>query len=305
MTLFSPALVEEIYKLTQRQLEQEDRRESAFLTKAGPLLGQTGLATSVAGLFLGLILKESGGIEHLSIGWRLVLAFAYLCVFGCGTASAWYALKVVLVRGDFQEVDEDTVFNSSELSTADEPLAMCQPQVQTSASAITRNPDADATAVTRYRRWLIPQLWGIYQRHNEIHEEKAALLRRAQQCFWAFVMGIALAIPLVSYALLTLTPNHQMDKVNSTSATPATPDALTQVALPHVPTPSRLEPNPISSPVPGPQATGPVPETASEPATAAARPQPSPTGIPPAGRLMQGTAAFPDSVELNMATGRH
>lgn len=202
VALFSPKLVEELYKNAQRQNEAEDRRENLLITKAGALLGQSGLVITIAGALVGLITKEPAVLDRLGPQWLMALGCTYLLVFGLGTAAAVLAMRVVFVRGDFEEVDEAAVFDADELSKADHSLAIQQKPDQTSSTATMGDADADTTAATRYRRWMIPHMWSIYQRHNEIHDEKAKLLRWAQVAFTLFVIGIAVLVPLVSAALL-------------------------------------------------------------------------------------------------------
>lgn len=270
MTVFSPAVVEELHKTAQRQLDAEDRRENLLITKAGSLLGQSGLTITVAGAIVGLIVKEPVLFDRLGAVWLGSLGLSYLLVFGCGLVAAIYAMRVVLVRGDFEELDENVVFDPDELLNADRPLALAQPGEQGASTPTTVHADSNATAVTRYRRWMVPHMWSIYQRHNAIHDEKAKLLKRGQLSFTIFVVGITLLVPLVSVALLT----HPASK-----ETPAMPTSRT--------------PNSVA---PAPAATQSTPNAA-EPA-APTQPRPLPTTVPPSGRRVQGSDPKPGAIKL-------
>lgn len=274
VALYSASVVEELHKTAQRQLDAEDRREGVLITKAAGLLGQSGLAITVAGAIVGLIVKEPALVDRLGTGWLIGLAVAYTIVFGCGTVAAIYAMRVVLVRGDFEEIDEHTVFDTKELLDADRPLAALQSPEQGLETATVREPNADSTAATRYRRWMIPHLWSIYQRHNEIHDEKAKLLRRGQIMFTAFVAGITLLVPLLTVALLAhpAPKDPPMSTSPRSSSSTSTEGATSQPA----PQPSVLPPS----------------------TTAPAQPQPPLTGVPPAGRRLQGADPRPGTIRL-------
>lgn len=270
VAVFSPALVEELHKTAQRQLDAEDRRENLLITKAGSLLGQSGLTITVAGAIVGLIVKEPALFDRLGVTWLVGLGISYLFVFGCGLAAAMYAMRVVLVRGDFEELDEKVVFDEGELLNADRPLALVQPAEQDDSTATTVNADSNATAVTRYRRWMIPHMWSIYQRHNAIHDEKAKLLKRGQVSFTMFVVGITLLVPLLTVALLSHPASKEpLSMSTSTSTTPVAP---------------------------APAATQSSPKTA-EPVSPT-QPRPIPTTVPPSGRRLQGSDPRPGTLKL-------
>lgn len=214
LRLSSPALVEEVLRAVLRQVDAEDRREGVLTGKALAVLGQTALVTTVAGGFVGFA-RETLRAAELHLAWRAIAGGAALVLLVLALIAAVNAIRVVLVRSDFREPSESVLFNREELRSADSLYANTK----------TESRERDLQAVTQYRRWLVPHLWSIYQRHNEIHHSKATCLAISQRAFAWFVAGVSMALPVVLYSALLLQPskvsgNCETKVSESTTAVP-------------------------------------------------------------------------------------
>lgn len=191
LALRSTALVNDLYQIALRQLDTEERRDALLTTKAGGLLGHVGISATIGASVVGILSHQSGLMpKALAIGFAVVLLF--------GAVAAILAIKVLLVRGDYQGLNEEVVFKPEVLLEADGVVDTGHEGSPASPADALRAPPE--TEPTIYRRWLIAHIWGICQHHGRILEGKATTLRRAQQNFAAFIIGL---VGLVVVLLLT------------------------------------------------------------------------------------------------------
>jgi hypothetical protein len=221
LRLRSRDLVADLYTLTTRQLDVEDKRETSLNTKAVSLLSASGVSVTVLFALGGALAQRPEVLESLAQAgtpWRLVLTSLYFVALLSGVAGGVLAVLALKVSA-YVTVSEPDVFGD-ELSTADERT----------------DPD-------RYRRYVTAHLWLIYRAQFNRHERKARVLRYGQSSFLVFLL---LMIPL------GLSMANVLNAVRPTGAAPPQPSRV-QVASPssdnHAPAPDSSE-----KPTPAPPA---------------------------------------------------
>lgn len=274
LCLFSTELVSEIFKTAQRQVEGEDRREGLLTTKAGSLLGQAGLCLTIASGIGGLLFQTGGLAERLGRGWFVTIVLLYVITLSTGACSILTALRVIKVRADYEGIDENVIFNTTELLAADEAVAAAhsrRPMDVQSEHTVDWGKSlgtAEIAAITRYRRYLIPHLWQIQRKHFAIHEQKAKTLLCGQQLFGKFVLSLGMLGLSVLLALI--------DPALRGPTIPSQPPPTQMASLPMFSTPPKISQDS------GPNTESSVPSSPAKPDPLPNRP--TPTSVPPGGK---------------------
>lgn len=179
----SPELVKELYDIAKAQVQFEVGRQSRLDSKATSLLTASGLSITLTFVFGGVLINLSKTGE---VGWWIVLA--YIAAVACGLIAAACAVRALRVSDTYATFNEDTVFNEAVLDQAD---------------GNTEDESQRAGGVRDYQRFLIVQLWEIYQQHADNHELKATWIRRGQTWLFAFLAALFLICALVGFGLIS------------------------------------------------------------------------------------------------------
>jgi hypothetical protein len=181
LTVNSPELVAELLALVQGELAAETGRQTRIDAKATSLLTAAGLSLTVAFTFGGLLLTRD---NSFSFGHWVTLIFALALV--CGLSAAVHAVWALLVRGEYKALDGETLFDVGTLAQANDVL-----------KDDTDTPDKEKRefGVMEYRKFLIPNLWGVVRDHRMVHDDKAKIIKRGQLFFLSF-LGLLIVISL-------------------------------------------------------------------------------------------------------------
>ncbi len=191
LAIDSPELVQELFTIAQGQVVTEAGRQSRLDAKANSLLTATGLSLTVAFTFGGLLITQAKAFYIIGV------TVAFAAAVTCGFVAAIHAVVGLRVTDRYRSVDEENVFDSEILRTADDP-----------ASAIDgldglEAPAKRAYGVMEYRKFLVPHLWAIILQHRQVHEDKARLIKRGQGFFIAFLGALVLVCVFVVGAVLS------------------------------------------------------------------------------------------------------
>lgn len=184
LRLGDASLVEELHQTALRRIDFETELGARIEQRASSLIGQCGIAVTVALGVNGLLLKsiEEPTVLSSACGW---VALGFVAAIALGVASTVFALLATRVRERRICVNERVIFHDAELRAAE-------------ASA----PSGERAAVTRYRRFTTNHLWQIGAALAGLNEEKALRLHVAQWLFAAFlvlfgVTGLALTFVVI------------------------------------------------------------------------------------------------------------
>lgn len=172
LRLRSSELVDDLYALTTRQLDTEDKREASLTTKAVSLLSASGVSVSFALGFTTLLAGRLDYFHRMSVCGRSAVMALYFVAVLTAVVAGLLAVAAMLVRTTYVAINEDDVFGD-ELNSSDEQGP---------------KPGQD-----HYRRYLIAHLWRIYQHTFDVHETKAKTIRLGQ-CFYG--LFLILLVPL-------------------------------------------------------------------------------------------------------------
>jgi len=111
LRLKSPALVDEIYSIAQRQTQAEAGRQTRLDAKASSLLTAAGLSLTVAFTFGGqVLLARATELRQLgAVRWSIVLV-TFLLAIVTGLLASIFAVMALRVR-EYLSVNEQTVFD--------------------------------------------------------------------------------------------------------------------------------------------------------------------------------------------------
>ena len=166
--LDSPKLVEEVWKIAQRQFDLETARRARIESKAASLLTACGATLSFA-FSLGLpALIKRHEMHALTGGWWKLAALLVVIAVLVGLGATWCAVDALRARKTWPSLNEDTVF---------ERLSMYDANAKGECDQ----------AVTKYRRYVLPELWEMARLQAAAAEEKATMLGRGQLALFAFV----------------------------------------------------------------------------------------------------------------------
>lgn len=202
MRLHSPAVVEEIHAVVQRQLQAEDQREARLDSKAQGLLGTAGLSLTVAFTFGGLLLEHPEYLEPLTKSDALgrwparCVILLYALALLAGLVASVHAVWGLFVTAEHRGVDERDVLNPDELASVDNEYS------QEAVRPLGDRELGDARARTVYRRYLVVHLWLIWQRHFRLHGRKADIIKRGQISFVVFVGALLLIGAATTFSAL-------------------------------------------------------------------------------------------------------
>lgn len=208
MCLHSPGLVEDLYSGALRAIQAEDTRESRLDGKAQGLLVTSGLSLTVAFSFGGIILQHPEyltALERHVGGWLpIAVVVVYAVALIGGLSASVYAVRSLFVSGKYRTTSDHDALDHPELLAADEEFSA---EIKTNANAEPRPPvdykRANERAQLRYRRYITPHYWQIWQHHRDIHEKKATLIGRGQHLFVVFLVSLLLiALTMGASALM-------------------------------------------------------------------------------------------------------
>jgi hypothetical protein len=219
LTLASPDLVEELYKLSKEFLASEAARENNLNGKATSLLTASGLSLTVAFTFGGLLLQHPEYLDSWNEPWPYVVPSLYGFALLMGLSASGIAVRSLLIRDDYKGIAEEDVFNPEVLANSDsldfvslpapaESKGALPKQVESQEDAsslvsqeqeaVTVSADGQHSAdqkpaypksgTTYYRRFITAHLWQIAQEHFRIHEDKAKRIKLGQVLFLLFLV---------------------------------------------------------------------------------------------------------------------
>lgn len=184
VALESPSLVKEVYELVQRQLQSEAARQTILDGKANSLLTAVGLSLTLS-ISIGyqMVLGQQTAANSMPQWYRNLLVIVLTLGTGFALASSIHAIYSLRVSKCYRAVNAEDIFNKDILRLA---------------SSHGATPDAGERSVTIYRRYLMPQLWDIVQNDFMVHERKATIVKRGQNCFLAFVVSLVALSGLIA-----------------------------------------------------------------------------------------------------------
>jgi len=165
LALGSPKLVEELWTVTQKQLEVEVARHGRLDAKATSLLTAAGLSLTVAFTFGSTLLKEAKSFD----AWHIPIILIFGVTIICGLMAAFNAVHGLALREQLG-VNEEAIFDPEALKEAD---------AEETAEA--------GNGVMEYRKGRIIHFWTIRQRYWESYQHKAKIVKHGQYWFLAFL----------------------------------------------------------------------------------------------------------------------
>lgn len=182
----SPKVIEEVYKLAQRQFDLETARLTRVETKAASLLTASGASlTFVFSFGLPALLKRRDALWNANPEyWRAVVVLSLLAV-GIGLFATSSAVRAMLAAKNYRALNERTLFDQERLHAFDSDQRLKE--------------DDDGRAA-RFRRYVLPELWEIVQYQTAAAETKGVTLGRGQIALFVFVC-IAAAIAVAAIVL--------------------------------------------------------------------------------------------------------
>jgi hypothetical protein len=183
LKLDSPKLVEELWQITQKQLDVEITRHTRLEGKAASLLTTAGLSLTVAFTFGSTLLAQAAAFQR----WHdnIVVIFA-IAIFS-GLVSAIYAVRALALREQLS-VNERSVFDQDALRAADQ--------------------DSDLEkGLMEFRKGRIIHFWAVRQRYSATYREKSKLVKRGQWFFLGFLLALVLLCTFVVYGVVWVSPH--------------------------------------------------------------------------------------------------
>ncbi len=172
ITLNSTKLIEELWTITQKQVDFEVARHGRLESKATSLLTATGLSLTVAFTFGSTLLKEGKSFGNWY--YLTVLFFALSCM--AGLVAAVLAVAGLMLR-EQRGINEHSLFYEPLLKAADVPDET-KPDILAAS---------EAAGLAEYRKAMILHLWEIRQRYHEKYKDKAKYVQVGQGAFLAFL----------------------------------------------------------------------------------------------------------------------
>ncbi len=183
LTLDSPKLVEELWQITQKQLEVEITRHTRLEGKATSLLTTAGLALTVAFTFGSTLLTQAAAFKR----WHDHIAVIFAAAIIAGLLSAMQAVRALVLREQLS-VNEHAVFDQDALRAADQ--------------------DSDAEkGLMEYRKGRIIHFWTVKQRYSATYREKSKLVKLGQWLFFGFLVALLLLCTYVVLGVVWVSPN--------------------------------------------------------------------------------------------------
>jgi hypothetical protein len=174
ISIYSPAIVKELYETTLRQIQNETGRQSRLDSKATSLLTATGLSLTVAFTLGGQLLigQADKWAGMPPVAWKIAAGIYWFTV-GAGLVASVFAVSALRIRDEYRSINERNVFDAEVLDQTDQR-------------------DEKDEGITVYRRHLIPHMWVIAQKHSQNHNKKATKIRYGQGFFAGFLVGLVL-----------------------------------------------------------------------------------------------------------------
>lgn len=186
----STGLVDELHAISLRLLQGEDQRETRLDAKAQGLLVTASLSLTVAFTFGGMLLGHPEYLSVVTENTALAMFLLYTLAMIAGLFASVWAVRALKVSGEYRNTCEHDVFCEKELSDADD--ACGEPQT----------PAENAKAVAMYRRYITSHYWQIWQKHFDIHERKAKIVKRGQMFFLAFLVLMLVIGGILAFAAM-------------------------------------------------------------------------------------------------------
>ena len=168
--VWDPDVVEDLYSIAQKHLDEEAARTGKLDAKATTLLGATGLLTTIAFSFGPAVFFGQPGHLHGVVGAIIFVLFLLLIAYGVLAAN--YAVSSLRTRETFVVSSEETLLREDALAYA------------------------QAWGRAAYRKYLIAHMLPIAAKNKDINDEKASLVGSAQDCLKMF-LRIAVALSLL------------------------------------------------------------------------------------------------------------
>jgi hypothetical protein len=181
LTLKTPDLIEEIHGLSLRLLQNEDQRESRADAKAQGLLITAGLSLTAASTFGGVLLQHP---EFLTSAVGRTVTTISIVVYGLGLVAgllaSFFAVRALLVTGDFRAIDERVALAREVLKVADEQ----------------ESPFGRGT----YRRFMTAHQWRIWHANFNVLDRKSRRIRTGQIFFMIFLSVVLAFSGVMAFA---------------------------------------------------------------------------------------------------------
>lgn len=182
LAIDSPKLVQELYTISQRQIEAETARQSRLDAKAVSLLTASGISLTVASSLAAVLLPKLAGSHPVLAG---LIAFLLAFTAICGFLTVLFAVLTLRVK-EYLTPSEQTIFDEAALKKANDPPGLTD----------VRPEDEEEKArygLMEYQKFMIPHLWKIVQRQRTNHDQKVVQANRGQYAFLAFLILLLLA----------------------------------------------------------------------------------------------------------------
>jgi hypothetical protein len=184
----SPTVVEEVLKLSLRQLEAEERRYAMLIGKAQSIVGQASVAVGlVSSLIGGVLLRDRQELHAAAPTLTPYIAGSVILALVLGVVAVLVAAFAQRV-GETRELSMDDILSREELNAAHEARdGGCRP---------------DPNALQRYRRFVIAHIWLVREQLVTRHHRIATQVQCAQGLFWGFVLVIGFSGVLMASAAI-------------------------------------------------------------------------------------------------------
>jgi hypothetical protein len=178
----SSGIVDEVYNLSKRFVDDERARQGRLDAKATSLLTVVGLSLTVAFNFGGQLLTGGPlkGVPHK------IAAGAFCAALLAGFVAAIFALATLLVKGGAPGMDRGAVFNVAGFARLAELKT-------------TENKDD----VAGYKASVAAHLWRMGDLNRTLQSRKATLVKIGQVSFGVFLVALLVVFVALGYAALT------------------------------------------------------------------------------------------------------
>ena len=170
LRLNSKDLVDQVYGISLRILDGDDKRGSALDSKATSLLGAVGLSLTVAFTFGGTLLEHPERFSGIGIYVYKGVVGIYALALMSGLAAGYFALRTLQIR-THRSIDEQDFLKSDVLSASESD---------------------EAGGVTYYKRFLVAHYLNVSHENSVVYDDKAFRIQLGQKCFFAFLFGLLL-----------------------------------------------------------------------------------------------------------------
>ncbi len=180
LQLNSKDLINQIYDVTLRVLDGEERRGPLLDGKATSLLGSVGLAITVAFTFGGVLLEHPERFSTVPLLSYRFVVILYAASLVSGLIAGGFALWALRVRA-YKAIDENDFLNPAVLKASEEEVN---------------------GGISYYKRYLVAHYLFLHHQNAKTYESKAKRVKIGQTFFFTFLIGLFLiSVSLVFSAL--------------------------------------------------------------------------------------------------------